>query len=67
MLSGELATQTGRLDEAKRAYSAAADAYPARVEPLTALATLADMQGQVDAAIQLVETPPRRSSLPIPR
>ncbi|MFM9936930.1 MAG: tetratricopeptide repeat protein [Novosphingobium sp.] len=55
MLSGELATRLGRLDEAKRDYSAAANAFPARVEPLTALATLADMQGQVDAAIALVE------------
>lgn len=55
MLSGELATRFGKLDDAKRAYSTAADAYPARVEPLTALATLADMQGQVDAAIALVD------------
>ena len=55
MLSGELAAKLGRLDEARRAYSAAAEAFPARVEPLTALATLADMQGQLDAAIQLVE------------
>ena len=55
MLAGDLATQLGKLDEAKRSYSAAADAYRTRVEPLTALATLADMQGQVDAAILLVE------------
>lgn len=55
MLSGDLASQLGQLDEAKRAYTTAAGAYPMRVEPLTALATLADMQGQVDAAIALVE------------
>ena len=55
MVAGELASRLGRLDEAKRDYSAAADAFPKRIEPLTALATLADMQGQVDAAILLVE------------
>lgn len=55
MLAGQLAEQTDRMDEAKRAYSAAADVYPTRIEPLIALAGLADMQGQVDAAIVLVE------------
>lgn len=55
MMAGELATQLGRMDEAKRAYSAAAEAYPVRIEPLTALATLAEMQGQLDTAIALVE------------
>lgn len=54
MIAGTLASQTGKLDEARRSFSAAAEAYPARVEPLTALASLADMAGQVDAAIALV-------------
>jgi len=55
MLAGQLAFQTSRLDEAKRTYSAAADAYPMRIEPLIALANLADMEDKVDAAIRLVE------------
>lgn len=55
MITGEFATQVQRLDDAKRAYTAAASAYPARIEPLTALAILAEMQGQLDAAIALVE------------
>ena len=55
MMTGELATQLGRMDEAKRVYSLAAEAYPVRIEPLTALATLAEMQGQLDSAIALVE------------
>jgi tetratricopeptide (TPR) repeat protein len=55
MLAGRLATERGRLDEARQHYTAAAAAYPARTEPLTALAIVADMQGQVDGAIALVE------------
>ena len=54
MVAGTLAAQTGRLADAKRSFSAAADAYPSRTEPLTALASLADMEGQIDAAVALV-------------
>jgi len=54
MVAGQLAAEMGKLEEAKQSFSLAADTYPARVEPLTALASLADMEGQVDAAIALV-------------
>ena len=43
MVASELAAQFGRMDEAKHAYGVAAEAYSARIEPLTALATPAEM------------------------
>ena len=54
MMSGTLAAQQGELEVAKRSYTAAAAAFPSRVEPLTALASLADIRGQVDAAQAIV-------------
>ncbi len=55
MVSGDLAVNQGRFGAASRAYLAAKAKFPARSEPLAALATLADMQGKLDEAIALVE------------
>jgi len=55
MLGGDLAANQDQFDAARRAYQAAKAKFPARSEPLTALATLAEMQGKLDEAIALVE------------
>lgn len=54
MLDGDLALRQGRQDDAAALWNAAAARFPARVEPLLALATLADMRGKVDEAAALV-------------
>jgi len=49
-LEGEFAQAQNRLDEARVAYERAAKAFPTRIEPLLALADLADMGGKLDDA-----------------
>ena len=55
MLGGDLAANQDQFDAARRAYLAAKTKFPARSEPLLALASLAEMQGKLDEAIALVE------------
>lgn len=55
MLGGDLAVSQDQFESARRAYQAAKTKFPARSEPLTALATLAELQGKLDEAIALVE------------
>jgi tetratricopeptide (TPR) repeat protein len=53
MLAGTIAERRGQLDAARQAYAAAAARFPARPEPLVALADLADMAGDRDRTAQL--------------
>lgn len=55
LLAGDLAAARGETDAAIAAYSALAKAFPARPEPLLALANEFDTKGQIDAAIAVLK------------
>jgi len=50
MIAGMIAQHRGQLDAAQAAFGDAAKRFPARVEPLVALADLADLRGSRDQA-----------------
>jgi Tfp pilus assembly protein PilF len=54
MVEGQLRVREGQLDAATRAYDRAIAKYPRRIEPLIERANLADMQNQLDRAIDLI-------------
>ena len=54
MLEGDLRLKEGQQDAARLAYDRAIKAFPKRVEPLLAQATLSDMRNRLDEAIALV-------------
>lgn len=48
MIAGTIAQHRGQLDAAQAAFDDAAKRFPARVEPLVALADLSDLRGHLD-------------------
>lgn len=54
MVEGQLRVREGQLDAATHAYDRAIAKYPRRIEPLIERANLADMQNQLDRAIDLI-------------
>ena len=55
MLAGTLAEARGHWGEAEKAYGAAADRYPTRIEPLVARATVLDTQNRLPEAASALE------------
>ena len=55
LITGTIAQHRGQLDAAERAYGEAAKRFPARAEPLVALADLADLRGAPDVTARYAD------------